>query len=340
MKIGLIGCGDVVESLHLPALAQIPDLKVKWVCDTAAPRAKQLARNWGIKSAFSNLDDCPDVDAVLIATPVGTRESILARTFERGWHALCEKPFAQSADVHGAILDAAREKGVKLGAGFMRRYYWAVEQAHGILRSQHLGSLRRISAGESAHLERTGVDLSSYRNNARASGGGVLMETGCHLIDECLFIADASGAQIEKCSRKTWESFEVETYASGHIDGSDGSQAALEVVISGSRPVFQGIVLGCERGEIRLSLDPAIGMQISFGRLSSRPLELTHPKPGQHLHHVLAAFRSEWKHFADGVSGACEWNMERETGWLTSSVIQQCVESAMTSKIEVTQCAL
>ena len=60
-----------------------------------------------------------------------------------------------------------------------------------MVRSKVLGPLREVVASESAQLERTGLDLSSYRNNPTVSGGGVLVETGCHLLDEVVFVSDA-----------------------------------------------------------------------------------------------------------------------------------------------------
>jgi predicted dehydrogenase len=339
MDIGLIGGGDVVESLHLPVLVRASDLNVKWVCDASAPRAKRVARNWGIDRAFSNIDECSDVDAVLVATPVGTRESILNKTLARGWHALCEKPFAPTASLHREILAVAAQKNIKLAAGYMRRYYWAVEEARRMVRSQTLGRLRSITAGESAHLERTGVAQSSYRNDARASGGGVMLETGCHLIDEGLFIADGIAARIESSAQKIVSGYEVETSASGVVTCASGDDATYEITVSGIRPIFQGIVFRFEQGQIRVHLDPGKGLQISLSH-SSAPVELPHPDHGQHLQLVLRAFRSEWLHFVDGVQGACPWDNARETGLLTSEIITQCAESQRGLGMEVQECAL
>jgi predicted dehydrogenase len=340
MDIGLIGGGSVVESLHLPVLVRASGLRVKWVCDTSADRAKRVAKNWGINRAFSNLDECGDVDAVLIATPVGSRESILNKTLARGWHALCEKPFAPTAGLHREILAKARQKDVKLAAGYMRRYYWAVEEARRMVRSQTLGRLIGITAGESAHLERTGLSQSSYRNDNRASGGGVMLETGCHLIDQALFVVDATRARIETSTQKIVNGYEVETAASGFVTSGSGEEASFEIAVSGVRPIFQGILFRFEQGQIRIHLTPEKGLEIMVGRYSSSPIELPHPEQGKILQQILGAFRSEWLHFVDGVQGAFPWDMAKETGLLTSEVITECAELKNRAGIEVQECAL
>lgn len=156
VTIGLIGCGSIVEGCHLPALLSIPGATIKWVCDSLAERAHRVARHWHVGQGFSKLSDCPDVDVVLVATPVGTRQEILYETTKRGWHALCEKPFATSAIEHRGMLEASDRNGVTLGAGYMRRYYWAVEQARNMVRSKVLGPLIEVVASESGNLDRTG----------------------------------------------------------------------------------------------------------------------------------------------------------------------------------------
>jgi predicted dehydrogenase len=328
MNIGLIGCGSVVETLHLPALVGVPDLTIKWVCDSSVERARTLARNWNVKQAFARIEDCGDVDAVLIATPVGTRREILDKTISRGWHALCEKPFALDANEHCEILESAARNGIKMSAGFMRRYYWAVEESRTMVRSKVLGPLREIVASESAQLDRTGLELSSYRNNTQASGGGVLLETGCHLLDEVMFATDAESADVRECTQTIWNDYEVETIASGYLALRSGEEVALHFAVSGIRPIYQGITFRCEFGELRLKLDPAKGLELLLGQAQPYRLEVPHPRPAQHQQHVRGAFRREWIHFLEGIRGNHEWDPARETGLLTSDVIMQCTELA------------
>jgi hypothetical protein len=167
-----------------------------------------------------------------------------------------------------------------------------------------------------------------------------MLETGCHLIDEGLFVADAIGARIETSAQRVVNGYEVETSASGFVTCGSGEDATFEVTVSGIRPIFQGILFRLEQGQIRLDLDPGRGLEISFGQHSSASVELPHPERAQHLQYVLRAFRSEWLHFVDGVQGACHWDMARETGLLTSEIITQCAESQKGSGIEVQECAL
>jgi predicted dehydrogenase len=245
----------------------------------------------------------------------------LAKVTERGWHALCEKPFASSTDDHCQILDGAGRSGLKLGAGYMRRYYWAVEQAREMLRTNVLGQLIEILASEPASLDRTGLDQSSYRNSTSASGGGVLFETGCHLLDEVMSVSDAERVDLHSCEQKIWNDYEVETVASGILTRGTGEEVALQFIVSGVRPVYQGITFRCEGGKICLRLDPSKSLEMYIGP-SQHQLEIRHPNPQQK--HLLVAFRREWLDFLEACQSGSDWDQNKMTGLLTTQVIMQC----------------
>lgn len=340
MNIGVVGCGEVVTSLHLPVLAGVPEVSVRWVCDSSPDRARTVAKDWHIKRAFSRLEECEEVDAVLIATPVGTRKAILEHTAARGWHALCEKPFARTADEHQEFLELAVRNNLIFTCGYMRRYYWAVEEARKLTAARFLGSLRGITAGENAHLERTGLDLSSYRNSAQASGGGVLLETGCHIIDALMYIAGASGVAVRACAQEIWDGYELETVASADLLLSTGEVVALQFTVSGIRACLDGIVLQFDGGEMTLQNTPAKGVLIRMNTSPSAQLNLPHPHNWEHLQLVSAAFRREWLHFLEAVNRPGEWDLRRETGYLASDFITQCGRVANPTRSEVVSCAL
>jgi predicted dehydrogenase len=336
VNIGLIGCGGVVESLHLPALASIGDINVRWVCDSSMDRTRSIARSWDVKQSFGQISDCTDVDAVLVATPVGTRREILDAVTKRGWHALCEKPFAMTMSEHRDMLECAARSGLKFGAGYMRRHHWAVQRVREMVEKKVLGSLKEIVASEPAHLEATGLDLSSYRNNAKASGGGVLVETGCHLLDEIFFVSGAVSADVRSCTQKIWNDYEVETIASGSIRLRSGEPVPLQVAVSGIRPMFAGIAFCCEQGEIRLHLDPAKNLDVFLGRSHPYRVEVPHPQSDpQPFQLVLASFRLEWLHFVEAIRTTGDWDLNRETGFMTTDFITQCNEMAQATCLGV-----
>jgi predicted dehydrogenase len=328
----------VVELLHLPVLACLSGVSIRWFCDSSLDRARRVAGNWNVPGAFAHVEECPAVDAVLVATPVGTRRDILTTTISRGWHALCEKPFAISASEHRDLLGIAARSGVILAAGFMRRHYWAVRQAASLLDARILGELVSVFASESARLDRTGLDLSSYRNNRHASGGGVLFETGCHLLDQVMAIANAFDASIDACAQTVCNDYEVETVASGRLSAPSGATAQLRFAVSAIHSVCQGITLRCVRGQIHLSLDPGGAVEISVEQPYTRRTALLHPLQVSRHQHLCNAFAAEWKEFLAWVRAGEKVDLARVTGLLTSELIEQCSAAAVPTGVEVNPC--
>src|SRR5262249_1843697 len=146
-------------------------------------RAKSLCTTFKIDGSYASVGECPDVDTVLVAIPVGARRPILDAIASRGWHALCEKPFAATTTDHQSVVEQARLQDVRLGVGLQRRYYASTTLAQRFLSSRLLGGIRQVIAGEGMLLRRTGRGGDWYQGSASASGG-TLFETGSHLIDQ------------------------------------------------------------------------------------------------------------------------------------------------------------
>jgi len=323
--VGLIGAGDVVELFHLPALAGLSGVRVAWTCDRDRARAARVARAWGIPASYARLDECSDVDAVLVATPVGTRGELVTEALGRGWHCFCEKPFAASLAEHAQLVEEARRRQRLLGAAYLRRFYWSTRLARRLVEAGCFGRLQGVIISGTAPLKKTGVGPTSYRNDARASGGGVLAETGCHAIDQALYIANARRLGVADCVQVTELGLEIETRALGWLELPRAERVPFSLTLSGISEVYDGVVLDCECGQLRLHDDPRADVEVLTH--AEDPVRFANPRAAENL--AMAAFGDEWLHFAEALEGAPDlhsegWEYEAETGRLTSEMIEQC----------------
>jgi len=115
VKIGVIGCGTVAETCHLPAVKGIPAIRVKALADVNEEQASQIAENFGLKdvSIFSDhrqlLKDS-DIDAVWILTPPKLHAQMVADAIKCDKHVLCEKPFVTSMGEAEIIKKTLKDK--------------------------------------------------------------------------------------------------------------------------------------------------------------------------------------------------------------------------------------
>ncbi len=196
LSIGILGAGSIVRNLHMPVLKSSPGVRVAWVADASAERATELGDMYRVKPvALRTPEDLPEADGVLIAIPVGVRESYYQLLARRGVAVLAEKPFAVSAEQHrrcAALFPASR-----VGCAYMRRFYGSNVALRAAVASGCFGPLARIRIAEGARTTRTGLDRSPYDDRA-LSGGGVLISLGCHSLDQAIFISGATHFELLK----------------------------------------------------------------------------------------------------------------------------------------------
>ena len=114
--IGLIGCGHIVKTAHLPAYANY-GLDVVGVYDVASEATRGVADEFGVRHVFESLDELlerPEIEVVDIATHPSVRLELVRRALAAGKHVLAQKPFALDLDDAKAVVREAEERGLKL----------------------------------------------------------------------------------------------------------------------------------------------------------------------------------------------------------------------------------
>jgi predicted dehydrogenase len=292
-RVGIIGAGSVVELYHLPVLLAMPDVCVEWLCDKAGDRAKGLAGIHGVKRWCQGLDDCPDADIVLVAIPVGYRKPVVEYGMKRGWHLFCEKPFAASLSECESMISLAKANGLELGVGFMRRFYRSTLLAKSIVARSPFGPIQSVWASEGGRMRGTGRQGNWYQSDPRAVGGGVLMETGSHLIDQVATIVGARECSIENGIqvRSMEMDFESRTIASITTDRSERIRFGLAV--SRIADLFNGIEVRYRSVVIRLHGTPDGTVDLCDQEGST----LACLGGGKLSGSVYRAFYDEWREF-------------------------------------------
>jgi len=322
VRLGLIGAGSVVETYHLPALRGLSSVKISWACDHDLARAQSLARTFKIGRSFAALEECPDVDVVLVAIPVGSRRPVLDIVTARRWHALCEKPFAPTTLDHQWIIERARQQGVRLGIGLQRRHYASTALAQQLIASRLLGSIRQIIAGEGMLLRRTGRGGDWYQGSAQASGG-TLFETGSHLVDQIFTVCQVCDYRIEHCRQDGWNDLELETHATGSLLLTSGDRVPFALVVSHMRDVYNGIVVRMDQGEIRIRLGPEQPVELCTDKSPAMALAF----PIGAVVNMPSAMLAEWKTFLAQCAESADFS-NWDTAFLTTRFIEDCFQSA------------
>jgi predicted dehydrogenase len=141
IRVGVVGCGLIAQSMHLRVLSDLPQFELVAVCDADPGVAETVSSRFGAGASFTAYEDLlalPEIDAVLVATPDHFPPALAA--LSRGRHLLVEKPLCWTPSQGAELVSAADEASVVALVGYMRRYDSAYEATLAQLR--HLGGIR------------------------------------------------------------------------------------------------------------------------------------------------------------------------------------------------------
>ena len=94
IKVGVIGCGKIAITRHLPEYASNPDAEIAGVYDFNLERAKEVAEQYQTR-AYESVEEMlndPQIEAVSVCVRNSDHSKVTVDALRAGKHVLCEKP--------------------------------------------------------------------------------------------------------------------------------------------------------------------------------------------------------------------------------------------------------
>ena len=148
IRVAIVGAGYWGPNLIRNFLA-CPGTKLVAVCDRDRVRLeKVLAAYPGVETVdnFDRLLSREDIDAIVIATPVGTHAPLAIAALKAGKHVLVEKPLASSVRDAEAMVAAAKEAARVLMVDHTFIYSGPVRKIKEIVDSGDLGDIYYVDS--------------------------------------------------------------------------------------------------------------------------------------------------------------------------------------------------
>jgi predicted dehydrogenase len=122
LKAAVVGCGIVTTRDILPNL-QRPEVRerlaVQAVCDLVAERSALTAERFGVPEHFSDYHELlarPDLDVVLVATPIPAHAAVATAAAAAGKHVYVQKTMTVTVAEANELIATAQARGVKVVA--------------------------------------------------------------------------------------------------------------------------------------------------------------------------------------------------------------------------------
>ena len=146
--VGVVGAGywgpNLVRNLQHSA-----DVELRWVCDIDEARLTSVLGRYSTVRSTTRLDDLLDddaVDAVVVATPAATHESIGSAVLTAGKHLLMEKPLASTAEGGRRLVALAESRDLVLMCDHTYCYTPAVQRIKEMIADDLLGEIHYVDS--------------------------------------------------------------------------------------------------------------------------------------------------------------------------------------------------
>src|SRR5580765_118635 len=202
VRVGIIG-SQFQADIQAESLRIMPDeAEVVAVASPTAGNAAALATRHGIPGVFTDYREMlkeQDIEMVNICAPNAWHAQMTKDIAAVGKHIVCEKPLAMTIAEGEEMIDAAKRHGVLLMYGeelfFTPKYLKAKEMAD----AGAFGKIHLIKQSEK-HFG----PHSSWFWDVNRSGGGALMDLGCHGIAFCYWFLGRSPIKSVYCQMGTY----------------------------------------------------------------------------------------------------------------------------------------
>ena len=198
------------------------------LCDVNVDQLAVRATNWGVKRTYTDyraMFEEGGFDVVSIAAPTAVHHPATLAAAAAGVHVLVEKPMALDLTLADEMIAACADAGVVLSVNHQLRSSGPARKAKELLDAGVIGSLTHLRLRQAHDWGGQGV-RPSFATRA-SSGGGTLLDNGCHMADLARFFG---GTVVEVFARAATLAYDVEVEDTAHLSlaFADGAIGTLE----------------------------------------------------------------------------------------------------------------
>ncbi|MCI0710081.1 MAG: Gfo/Idh/MocA family oxidoreductase [Chloroflexi bacterium] len=310
LRVGLIGCGNVVSYGHRPALTTLADVELVALADVT-PERRLIGREWfglsdeNLYASYAPILARQDVDAVVVTVPQKFRRQIVLDALAAGKHVLSEKPLASTPAVANELCEAAERSELTFGIVHNYHFFPEYRLIKHLVDGGEIGDLRVLTLNYLGVIDYPGAaEYQADWRHTMDAGGGVLIDM-IHAVYLAEWLAGEQAIQVNAF-------VDAPTYADQNPVIED---LALLQVAFPSRYALINMAWGQGVGGVDVSgSDGQIRMRYEDYQTSgfNQPIELYSVKNWQRTDHVIPnlpahmdniahSFTALWADFRDAI---------------------------------------
>lgn len=205
LKVGLLGAGYILQA-HAKAVQSSSHAQLDAVCDLSRGRAEGAAEAYEIKHVFTSIEElcASDVDSVHVLLPPALHLDAARKLLEAGKHVLLEKPMGIGSAACQAVVELARQRGLRLGVSHNFLFTAAYEE---VRRKLHAGDYGPLDHVHVQWLYALGlIQFGPYDNWMVQQPQNLVFELGSHL---GAFVVDLVGDDVDVINAEAGDAIDL-----------------------------------------------------------------------------------------------------------------------------------
>jgi predicted dehydrogenase len=228
-KIALLGAGLIGRFYTMSLLGYRGKDEVSLVCASTVDEAANFAKEFDIPRSTADMAKAirdPEIDTVIVGLPNYLHKKAVLLAAEAGKAVLCTKPLAMSGTEALEMLEAVEQAGVF--HGYLEDLVYTPKTLKALASTQK-GALGKVLWARSR--ETHGGPHSDWFWDKKLSGGGAIVDMGCHCIEIARNFIGKGNCPLEvTCWADTQvHPVDVEDHAVGLVRYDNGAIGQFEV---------------------------------------------------------------------------------------------------------------
>jgi len=334
MKAAIIGLGKM-GLLHTGLLNTLKNVEIKAIAEKEGFLKKYIKKSFpelNVYDDYVEMLEKENLDVVYITTPISSHFPIISDVIDSRINFFVEKPFVKNFEEAKILCSRLKDSNIGSAVGYHLRFSDTFEYCKNLLTANVLGDIEFVDA--SMYVSNIFSKPSGWRF-IKKSGGGVLIEFGCHLVDVIRWFF----GEIEKVKGNVKSLYSpVDDVAHFEMEFEKGAKGQVDTSWSkegGYRIMETNVEIKGSNGRIKVNqdyVDLKLKESVSqFDNLETRiykqilgvnvPFDIGGPEYTRQEINVIQSFEEKKKPLVDAFEGG-----------MTQSVIQAVYDSSKNGK--------
>ena len=207
LKIAVIGYGYWGPNL-VRNFTNLENSTVSHVVDESPDRLEKVKKLYPSINATSSLTEIlenPEIDCIIIATPISTHYDIAKKALEHNKHVLVEKPMTNSVKHAKELIELSKKKKKVLMVDHTYLYTGAIQKIKKIIDKNMIGEIQ--------YIDSTRINLGLFQSDVN-----VLWDLAAHDIAICSYLMNENPISVQAVGKSHTDSdFEDIAYLTLHF---------------------------------------------------------------------------------------------------------------------------